>query len=52
MPEFEGRYTSAQPMGRLGRPEEIAAAVVWLCSDSASFVTGHLLSVDGGLVAQ
>jgi NAD(P)-dependent dehydrogenase (short-subunit alcohol dehydrogenase family) len=52
MPEFEGRYTSSQPMGRLGRPEEIAAAVVWLCSDSASFVTGHLLSVDGGLVAR
>jgi NAD(P)-dependent dehydrogenase (short-subunit alcohol dehydrogenase family) len=52
MPDFEGHYTSAQPMGRLGRPEEIAAAVVWLCSDSASFVTGHLLSVDGGLVAR
>lgn len=52
MPEFEGHYTSAEPMGRLGRPEEIAAAVVWLCSDGASFVTGHLLSVDGGLVAR
>jgi NAD(P)-dependent dehydrogenase (short-subunit alcohol dehydrogenase family) len=40
------------PMGRAGLPEEVAAAVVWLCSDAASFVTGHMLSVDGGYVAQ
>jgi len=40
------------PLGRIGRPEEIAAAVVWLLSDAASFVTGHALPVDGGLVAQ
>jgi NAD(P)-dependent dehydrogenase (short-subunit alcohol dehydrogenase family) len=40
------------PMGRAGFPEEVAAAVVWLCSDAASFVTGHMLSVDGGYVAQ
>ena len=39
------------PMGRMGRPEEIAAAVVWLCSDAASFVTGHTLVVDGGNLA-
>jgi NAD(P)-dependent dehydrogenase (short-subunit alcohol dehydrogenase family) len=34
----------------MGKPEEIAAAVVWLCSDAASFVTGHALVVDGGFV--
>ncbi len=39
------------PMGRMGRPEEIAAAVTWLCSDEASFVTGHTLVVDGGNLA-
>ncbi|MBV8770898.1 MAG: SDR family oxidoreductase [Deltaproteobacteria bacterium] len=41
-----------EPMGRMGRPEEIAAAVVWLCSDAASFVTGAVIAVDGGFVAQ
>ena len=39
------------PMGRLGLPSEIAEAVVWLCSESSSFVTGHPLVLDGGLVA-
>ncbi|MBI3329353.1 MAG: SDR family oxidoreductase [Nitrospinae bacterium] len=41
-----------EPMGRMGQPEEIADAVVWLCSEAASFVTGIALAVDGGFVAQ
>jgi len=41
-----------EPMGRMGQPEEIAEAVVWLCSEAASFVTGIALAVDGGFVAQ
>ena len=49
-PEREARYVSMEPIGRLGRPEEVAEAVVWMCSDAASFVTGHLMAVDGGLV--
>jgi NAD(P)-dependent dehydrogenase (short-subunit alcohol dehydrogenase family) len=39
------------PLARLGKPEEVAAAVAWLCSDAASFVTGHPLLVDGGALA-
>lgn len=41
-----------QPTGRLGRPEEIASAVLWLCSPGAGFVIGHALAVDGGVTAQ
>lgn len=39
------------PMGRLGPPEEVAAAAIWLCSDAASFITGATLEIDGGLAA-
>jgi NAD(P)-dependent dehydrogenase (short-subunit alcohol dehydrogenase family) len=51
-PERRARIIASEPMGRVGTPEEIAAAVVWLCSDAASFVTGHTMTVDGGYVAQ
>jgi len=49
---MEERVASRHPMGRLGEPEEIAQAVVWLSSDAAGFVTGHNLPVDGGYMAQ
>lgn len=49
--EVEKQYVSMEPVGRMGEPSEVAEAVVWLCSDSASFVTGHALPVDGGWIA-
>jgi NAD(P)-dependent dehydrogenase (short-subunit alcohol dehydrogenase family) len=51
-PEAEQAWLANQPIGRLGSPEEIAALVVWLCSDAASFVTGAALPVDGGYTAR
>lgn len=42
----------AQPLGRFGRPEEVAATAVWLCSEAASFVTGNAYPVDGGYMAR
>lgn len=49
-PELEMMLEAFVPMKRLGRPEEIADAVLWLCSDRASYVTGQSISVDGGYV--
>jgi NAD(P)-dependent dehydrogenase (short-subunit alcohol dehydrogenase family) len=51
-PEAKERLRAAEPVGRFGTPEEIAAAVVWLCSEAASFVTGIAMPVDGGWVAR
>lgn len=51
-PGAETGMLATIPLGRIGNPEEIAAAVVWLCSDAASYVTGHIMVVDGGMIAQ
>lgn len=48
MPDLEAGVTAACPMGRMGLPKEIAGAVMYLCSDVASYVTGQMLYVDGG----
>ncbi|AWV88664.1 SDR family oxidoreductase [Bradymonas sediminis] len=50
-PEIMAQYAAMEPVGRMGRPEEIADAVIWLCSDKASFVTGSAIPVDGGVLA-
>jgi NAD(P)-dependent dehydrogenase (short-subunit alcohol dehydrogenase family) len=50
--EVEDQFEAMEPIGRMGEPDEVAKAVIWLCSDDASFVTGHALAVDGGWVAQ
>lgn len=48
---LEARHGPLQPIGRLGRPEDVAEAALWLASDASSFVTGTVLSVDGGATA-
>jgi|SRR5918996_1990035 NAD(P)-dependent dehydrogenase (short-subunit alcohol dehydrogenase family) len=47
-PEGRKRVIAQEPVGRMGKPEEIAATVLWLCSDEAAFVVGHAMVVDGG----
>lgn len=49
--QYAAGVAARHPMGRVGQPEEIAAAVLYLCSDGASFTTGHALPVDGGWMA-
>lgn len=51
-PEALKAFAAMEPVGRLGQPEEIADAVVYLCTDQASFITGINLPVDGGFIAQ
>ncbi|MFI5263120.1 MAG: SDR family oxidoreductase [Candidatus Kapaibacterium sp.] len=50
--EVEQLFASQEPIGRLGEPSEVANAVIWLCSDDSSFVTGIVMPIDGGWVAQ
>jgi NAD(P)-dependent dehydrogenase (short-subunit alcohol dehydrogenase family) len=47
-PEGRDNVIAQEPIGRMGKPDEISAAVLWLCSDAASFVIGHAMVVDGG----
>jgi NAD(P)-dependent dehydrogenase (short-subunit alcohol dehydrogenase family) len=50
-PEVKEQIAALHPIGRMGKPEEIADAITWLCSDAASFVAGHLLTADGAYTA-
>jgi NAD(P)-dependent dehydrogenase (short-subunit alcohol dehydrogenase family) len=50
-PGRDKKLKAAHPMGRVAEPAEVASAALWLCSEQASFVTGHQLAVDGGLTA-
>jgi NAD(P)-dependent dehydrogenase (short-subunit alcohol dehydrogenase family) len=47
-PEGRERVIAQEPVGRMGKPEEIASAVLWLCSDAAAFMVGHAMVMDGG----
>jgi NAD(P)-dependent dehydrogenase (short-subunit alcohol dehydrogenase family) len=47
----EKKYEDMEPVGRMGQPDEVAEAIIWLCSDAASFVTGQAIAVDGGWIA-
>jgi NAD(P)-dependent dehydrogenase (short-subunit alcohol dehydrogenase family) len=52
-PETEAQWAAIfEPVGRMGTAEEVGEAVVWLCSEAASFVTGHAMAVDGGFLAR
>jgi len=51
-PDLEADFIAQAPMGRIAVPEEVAEAVLWLCSDASSFVNGHVLAVDGGFLCR
>jgi NAD(P)-dependent dehydrogenase (short-subunit alcohol dehydrogenase family) len=51
-PEMKAMIEGMHPIGRIGEPEEVAAAVTWLCQPEAAFVTGIALPIDGGLTAR
>jgi NAD(P)-dependent dehydrogenase (short-subunit alcohol dehydrogenase family) len=51
-PEGRAKVVAEEPVGRMGKPEEVAAAAVWLCSDAAAFMVGHALVIDGGQTIQ
>ncbi len=51
-PEIEAAMNGLQPIGRMGKPQEIANLVTWLCSDAASFMTGAAIPIEGGAVSQ
>ena len=51
-PDAMAAFTAKEPMGRLGQPEEVAEAAVWLCSDPASFIAGQALPEVGGFTTQ
>jgi 3-oxoacyl-[acyl-carrier protein] reductase len=51
-PDELAKRSETVPLGRLGVPDDIAGAVSWLCSDDAAYVTGQVIAVDGGLLAQ
>ncbi len=49
-PEVEAEYSAKMPVGRIGEPEEVAAAVAYLASDLAGYITGETLDVNGGML--
>jgi NAD(P)-dependent dehydrogenase (short-subunit alcohol dehydrogenase family) len=51
-PDAEAAILASIPQGRFGNPEEVAEVVIFLCSDRASHITGHIMTIDGGITAR